>query len=96
LTQYALRIYGAGFVLGATVTAAVWVYTYRVWRVNEYIDRTGVRFHASDCVRTQPWWSVPATVVLLLIGAISVWLLPDHRRLIRRVASRFAGVAETG
>jgi hypothetical protein len=27
------RIYGAGFVLGLSVAAAVWLLTYRVWTV---------------------------------------------------------------
>ena len=85
------RIYSAGVVLGAALAAAVWLYTYRVWTVSEYIDRTGRQFHPPERVRMQPWWSVPATVALAVIGAgISLWLLPEHRRLIRRVVAQFA------
>jgi hypothetical protein len=81
----------AAVVLGLTLALAVWLLTYRVWTVVEYIDRTGRRFHPSEHVRLQPWWSVPATVAVLLIGvATSVWLLPGHRGLIRRIADRLA------
>jgi len=84
------RVYGAGVVLGATLTAAVWLYTYRVWETVEYIDRGGNHFHPSEHVRTTPSWSVYATVALVFIGAgVSLWLLPEHRRLIQRFAARF-------
>jgi hypothetical protein len=82
------RIYGAGVVLGATLSAAVWRFTYRTWSVVEYIDRTGRRFHPSERVRLQPWWGVPATLVLLAIGiGASIWLLPQRRRLIERFSA---------
>ncbi len=85
------RVYSAGVVLGGTLTAAVWLYTYRVWDTVEYIDRGGNHFHSSEHVRTTPWWSVYATVALIFAGAgVSLWLLPEHRRLIQRVADRFA------
>src|SRR6058998_3371944 len=85
-----VRIYGAGVVLGATLSAAVWLFTYRTWSVVEYIDRTGRRFHPSERARLQPWWGVPATIALLAIGvAVSVWLLPDRRRLIDRFSTYF-------
>jgi hypothetical protein len=48
------RIYGAGVVLGTTVSAAVWLFTYRTWSVIEYIDRpVGISTHpsASGCNR---------------------------------------------
>jgi hypothetical protein len=84
------RIYCAGGVLGATLATAVWLYTYRVWDVVEYIDRTGRHFRPSERVRVTPWWSVYATVALTFIGAgVSLWLLPEHRRLIERFAARF-------
>jgi len=61
--------------LGATLAAAVWLYTYRVWDVVEYIDPLGRHFHPTERVRVQPGWSVYATVALILIGAgVSLWL----------------------
>ena len=82
------RVCSASVVFGATLAAAVWVYTYRVWNLVEYIDPLGRRFHASERVGTQPWWSVPATVALTLAGAgVSLWLLPERRRLIKRFSS---------
>jgi hypothetical protein len=84
-------VYCAGAILGATLAAAVWLYTYRVWDVVEYIDRKGHRFHPSERVSVQPWWSVYATVGLLAIGAgASLWLLPERRRLLKRFAALFA------
>jgi hypothetical protein len=84
------RVYCAGVVLGATLAAAVWLYTYRVWDTVEYIDRTGYHFRPSEHVRTTPGWSVYATVALIFTGAaVSLWLLPGHRRLIQRFAARF-------
>jgi hypothetical protein len=82
-------IYGAGVALGVTLSAAVWLFTYRTWTVVEYIDRTGRRFHPSERVQLQPWWGVPATLALLAIGiGASVWLLPERRRLIERFSAR--------
>jgi hypothetical protein len=87
-------VYLAGVVLGLTLAVAVWLLTYRVWDVVEYIDSTGRHFHPSERVQVQPWWSVPATVAVLLGGVgASVWLLPGHRGLVGRLADRFAGGA---
>ena len=84
------RVYGAGAVLGVTLATAVWLYTYRVWDTVEYIDRTGYHWRPSEHVRTTPWWGVYATVALIFVGAgVSLWLLPEHRRLIQRFAARF-------
>jgi hypothetical protein len=81
------RIYLAGVVLGVTLAASVWLLTYRVWELVEYIDRTGRHFHPSERVMVQPWWSVPATVGLMLVGVgISLWLLPGRRGPVRRLA----------
>ena len=83
------RVYSAGVVLGATLASAVWLYTYRVWALVEYIGRDGRHFHASERVRVTPWWSVPATVALIFVGVgMSLWLLPG-RGLIRRFADHF-------
>jgi hypothetical protein len=91
------RVYCAGVTLGLTLAAAAWLYTYRVWNVFDYVDRNGRRFHAPERVRVQPWWSVPATVALTLIGSVvSLWLLPEHRRLIKRLAAHFANPTSSG
>jgi hypothetical protein len=84
------RIYCAGAVFGASVTAAVWLSTYHTWSVVEYVDRTGHHFHPSERVRLQPWWGVPATLACLAIGiGVSVWLLPDRGRIIARFSALF-------
>jgi hypothetical protein len=85
------RVYSAGVILGLTVAAAVWIYTYRTWNIVAYVKNVdGNRHHvAIDRARIQPWWGVPATVGVLLIGgAISLWVLPQGRDLIRRYAQR--------
>ena len=85
------RIYLAGAVLGVTLAAAVWLLTYRVWNLVEYIDRTGRHFHPSERVKVQPWWSVPATVAVLLSGiGISLRLLPGGRGPVKRLADYLA------
>ncbi len=86
-----LRVYSAGIVLGATLAAAVWLYTYRGWEIIEHTDPTGrIRLLPSERVRMQPWWGVYATVALIFVGAgVSLWLLPERRRLIERLAARF-------
>jgi len=87
----AARVYCAGVVLGATLAAAVWLYTYRGWEIIEHTDPTGRhQLLPSERVRLQPWWSVYATVALIFVGAgVSLWLLPERRRLIERFAARF-------
>jgi len=86
-------VYCAGVVLGATLAAAVWLYTYRVSTLVQYIEyigRTRRHFRPSERVMEQPWWGVPATVGLILIGAsVSLWLLPQRRRVIERVGAFF-------
>lgn len=86
-----VRRYCASGVLGATVIAAVWLYTYRVATVVHYIDRTGREFRSSERISEQPWWSAPATVLVVLIGAgLGLWLLPERERLVTRFRARFA------
>jgi hypothetical protein len=86
-----LRVYCAGIVLGATLAAAVWLYTYRGWENIEHTDPTGrVQLLPPEHVRLTPWWGVYATVALIFVGAgVSLWLLPERRRLIERLATRF-------
>ena len=77
-------------VLGTSLAAAVWVYTYRVWNVVEYIDRSGTRFHASERVEAATLVGVPSTVVVLVIGAgLSLRLLPERRRITERFFALF-------
>jgi hypothetical protein len=83
--------------LGLTVVLAVWLLTYRVWGVVEYIDGRGRHFHSSERVQVQPWWSVPATVAVLLGGVgASLWLLPGHRGLLGRLTDRLVKDAPNG
>jgi hypothetical protein len=85
------RIVSATAALAATLGGALWLYTYRIWTVVEYIDPTGQHFHASERVRESPWWSAPASVVLMFLGsAVVLWLLPGQRTLIRRFTEQFA------
>lgn len=85
------RVYGAGVVLGATLSLGIWLLTYRVWDVVEYIGRDGRSFHQAERVRIQPWWSVPATVAVLLSGVgVSLWLLPGRRGPFQRLADYLA------
>jgi len=71
------RVYFAGAVLGGILVGTVWLYTSRDWQET-----------------TSPiWWAVLGILILPLIGAgISVWLLPDGRRLLRGFFSRLGGV----
>ena len=85
------RDFYAWIVLLATLIGAVWLYTYRVWSLVEYIDATGRHFHPNERVRVQPWWSVYAAVALMSIGAAAVtWLLPEQKR--KRLIRRFAKI----
>ena len=88
------RVYVAGIVLGVSLAAAVWLITYRVWHVAQYIEYVGGKphhFHVSERVNVQPWWSVPAAVALMLVGTgVSLWLLPGRRGPVRRLADHFA------
>jgi hypothetical protein len=89
------RVYAAGVALGVALAAAVWLLTYRTWTLFEYIDRTHHHFRPSERVRVAPWWSVPATVAVLLAGvATSLALLPGSRGMVRRLANHFSKVAE--
>lgn len=92
------RVYVAGFVLGLSVTAAIWLVTYRVWDVFRYIEYYGGKrhyFHPSEHVRVSPWWSVPAAVAVMLTGTgISLSLLPGGRGLVRRLGDHFIKVAQ--
>jgi hypothetical protein len=68
--------------VAATLAGAIWLYTYRVPVTIEYVDHIGrsrYRFHPTQHLREQAWWSAYATVALLLLGgAAVVWLLPDR------------------
>ena len=84
------RVYLAGVVLGATMVAAVWLYSYRTWQTVEVFDQRG-QVVASTRVSAQPWWSVYATLALALAGAgVSLSLLPEGRGWIRRFVARLA------
>ena len=86
-----MRIYYAGVILGLALAAAVWLYTYEVWTLVEYIGRDGRAFRPAERVRVQPWWGAPAAVTVAVVGAgISVWLLPERPRVLRRVSAHFA------
>lgn len=62
----------------------------------EYIDRNGHRFHPTEAVSTQPWWSVYATVGLIFVGTgVVLWLLPC-RRVVERLSTRLFQQAGTG
>ena len=88
------RVYVAGMVLGVALAAAVWLLTYRTWTLFEYVDRTHHHFRPSERVRVNPWWSVPATVAVLLAGtATSLALLPGSRGMVRRLVDYFVKLA---
>jgi hypothetical protein len=73
------------------LVGAVWLYTYRVPVVLEFIDSGGRRYNPNLTISEQPWWSVPAAVALLLAGvAIVMWLRPETRSPVRCFADRFA------
>jgi hypothetical protein len=78
----------AGAVLGATLVAAVWLYSYETWHTIEVFDRSG-RVAASTRVKSQPWWSVYGALALAVAGTgFSLWLVPEGRRLMSRFVSR--------
>jgi len=91
------RVYGAGIVLGVALTVAVWLFTYRVSDVAEHIFYSGGKrhvFHPPTHLSVQPWWAAPASIGVLLVGgAISVWLLPGSQGLVRRLAQHFAALS---
>jgi membrane protein YdbS with pleckstrin-like domain len=76
------------------LVGAEWLYTYRVTALVQYIEYFGSyrhHYHPSQRVTQQPWWGVSATVALLVIGAaITVGLLPQWRRPIRRFTNSLA------
>jgi hypothetical protein len=81
-------VYLAGVVLGATLVAAVWLYSYRTWQTIEVFDPRG-QVVASTRVKSQPWWSVYTSLALALTGVgVSVCLLPSGRRKISRFLAR--------
>jgi hypothetical protein len=89
------RIYCAAAVIDATVAAAVWLYTYRVSTVFEYLRPDGLRFHPPERVMVQPWWSSVATVGVSLAGLTAcLFLLPDSRGPIQRLAGHLARIVE--
>ncbi len=71
-------------IIGATLTGAIWLYTYHVRVKVEYIEYIGgIRhnFHPSEQITEQPWWSVYATVILMVIGGTLAACLLDRKRL---------------
>lgn len=83
------RVYGTFVVIAATLIGAAWLYGYRSSESLQYIDRNGHRFHPTDVVSTQPWWSVYATVGLIFVGVgIVLWLVPGSGRAIERTSER--------
>jgi uncharacterized membrane protein len=80
------RVYGAAGVLGATLIATVWLYSYRTWSTDLNADGT-----VAIRVRVQPWWGLPASVALMAVGVVvSLSLLPRGRRLIEAFFVLFA------
>ena len=83
------RFYGALVVFAATLFGSAWVYGYSSSESLQYIDRNGHRFHPTETVSTQPWWSVYATVALIFAGlGLVLWLLPGSRRAIDWMSAR--------
>src|SRR5437870_856138 len=83
------RAYCAGVIFGATSVAAVWLYTYRAWEISSYTDPDAPFPVVATRVRVHPWWAVLGAYTLPLIGAgVSLWLLPEGRRLIERFVAR--------
>ena len=68
------RVYFAGVVLGATLVAAVWLYTDRAWQTDLH----------------PWWVVLGAYYLPLMGAGVSLWLLPGSRRLIERFFARFA------
>lgn len=84
-------MYCAGVVLGATWVAAVWLWTYRAWETRLILGRNDLVVVDAVQVSVAPWWAVLGAYGLPLIGAgVSLWLLPEGRRLFERFVSRLA------
>jgi hypothetical protein len=85
----------AWIVVAATLAAAAWLYTYRVWNVIGYVEYSTLQsryhFHPTGRARVQPWWSVYAAVALMFVGAAAVVrLLPERKR--KRLIRQFVEV----
>src|SRR5215210_3914515 len=87
------RVLAAWFTVVGTLAGAGWLLTYRVPGTIEYIEYIGGRrhrFHPTEEVMQQPWWSVYATVALVAVAAVVMaWLLPQWRSALGRVARPF-------
>jgi hypothetical protein len=84
-------VYCAGVVLGASLVAGVWLYTYRAWEVRLIRGQHDLVVVEEVQARVHPWWAVLGAYSLPLIGAgVSLWLLPQGRRLFDRFVSRLA------
>ena len=82
-------MYVAGAVLGATLVASIWLYTYRTWEVKVFRGAHDLVVVDAVQVEVRPWWAVLGAYSLPLIGAgVSLWLLPEGRRLFDRFVSR--------
>ena len=82
-------MYCAGVVLGASWVAAVWLYTYRDWETDLMLGKHDLVVVDAVRVSVWPWWAMLGAYSLPLIGAgVSLWLLPEGRRLFERLISR--------
>jgi hypothetical protein len=68
----------AGVVVGASVSGAVWLYTYRDHDVIRFIDAKGAEYNDPRHVSVQPWWGVYAALALLAVGLAAFRLLPNR------------------
>ena len=86
----AARVFAAGSTIGAAITGAVWIASYRKPRIA--IDVTyGDRYFPCKLFWSRPWWTPFAGGALLLVGAaLSLWLLPAGRTIMGRIVSHFA------
>jgi len=80
------RVFIAGVVVGASVAAAVWLYTYQAHGLIRFIDKNGVEYNDPRPVSAQPWWAVYAALLLLALAvAAAVRLLPNGVPTMRRL-----------
>jgi hypothetical protein len=69
----------AGVVVGASVSGAVWLYTYRGHDVIRFIDAKGAEYNDRRHVSVQPWWGVYAALTLLAVGLAAAFRLLPNR-----------------
>jgi hypothetical protein len=67
------------------------LYTYRAWEAKLIRGQDDLVGEEAVQIRVRPWWAVLGAYSLPLIGAgVSLWLLPEGRRLFERFVSRLA------